>query len=66
FGPAYIVKKNKATSSLGNSFSYYSYEVGMATPKGVLYRFGSGPTFYNNMIINELQNAYKSNLERRL
>ncbi|RAX55442.1 hypothetical protein CCZ01_09990, partial [Helicobacter monodelphidis] len=64
FGPAYIVKKNKATSSLGNSFSYYTYEVGMVDlKKETLYRSGPSSMLNRNMVIIELRDAYKTSLE---
>ena len=66
FFPVYYVKRNIGISNLGNKFVYFTYGVGVADDRNKIYKFSSSPLLNNNMIIKEMANKYKEQMESAL
>ena len=66
FFPMYYVKRNIGISHLGNRFIYFTYGVGVSDARGNIYKFSSSPLLNNNMIIKEMANKYKEQMESAL
>ena len=65
FFPMYSVKRNIGYSRYGK-YVYFTYGVGVADSKGQMYQFNSSPMLNNNMIIKEMANKYKEQMESAL
>ncbi|WP_232364893.1 hypothetical protein [Campylobacter aviculae] len=61
----YSVKRNIGYSRYGK-YVYFTYGVGVADSKGQIYKFNSSPMLNYNMIIKEMANKYKEQMEYAL
>ncbi|TKX30024.1 bacteriocin [Campylobacter estrildidarum] len=65
--PSYIVKRQVKVSDLGRPYVLFTYGVGAYDPNtSQLYKFNSSPMLNNNMIIKEIANKYKEQMESAL
>ncbi|TQR39926.1 bacteriocin, partial [Campylobacter sp. MIT 12-8780] len=66
FTPVYIVKRQIKISSLGRPYVLFNYQVGVMDRSQQFYKFDSttsGALLNNNMVIKEIANKYKENME---
>ena len=62
--PVYIVKRQVKVSNLGKPYVLFTYGVGAYdTQTQQMYKFNSSPMLNNNMIIKEMTNKYKGQME---
>ncbi|HEB7535585.1 TPA: bacteriocin [Campylobacter coli] len=69
FFPVYKVKRQVKVSDLGQPYVLFTYGTGVLDAKGQLYRFDSTTSsshLNNNMLIKEIMNQYKSQMESAL
>ncbi|TKX28574.1 bacteriocin [Campylobacter aviculae] len=65
--PVYSVKRQVKVSGLGKPYVLFTYGVGAYDPNtSQLYKFNSSPILNNNMIIKEMANKYKDQMEYAL
>ena len=62
--PTYIVKRQVKISDLGQPYVLFTYGVGAYNPNTYqMYQFNSSAMLNNNMIIKEIANKYKGQME---
>ncbi|EOH1910554.1 bacteriocin, partial [Campylobacter coli] len=65
--PVYTVKRQVKVSDLGKPYVLFTYGVGAYdTQTQQMYKFNSSPMLNNNMIIKEMANKYKGQMESAL
>ncbi|EGN1212665.1 bacteriocin [Campylobacter coli] len=65
--PVYTVKRQVKVSDLGKPYVLFTYGVGAYdTQNQQMYKFNSSPMLNNNMIIKEMANKYKEQMESAL
>ena len=65
--PVYVVKRQVKVSDLGNPYVVFTYGVGAYDTKTKqIYQFNSSGMLNNNMVIKEMANKYKEQIEYNL